>query len=60
MTGTPDRYHTLCAESFMAEVRSHVALEKHFQTCPECQKLFPNHCEVAAKIIEQSIQKEKT
>lgn len=58
---TPDRYHTLCAESFIAETHSHIALELHFQTCPECQRLLPDHCPVAQKIIEQSIEtKEKT
>lgn len=50
---SPHSYHTLCAESFIAEQQAHIELERHFETCPECKKIEPAICREALKIIDQ-------
>lgn len=51
-------YWQQCVESFLAETQAHIALEKHFRECPECEKLHPEVCEKAKEIIEQSTKPE--
>ena len=49
-------YHEQCVGEFLADQATCRELENHFKTCPECERLLPDHCQAAQKIIEQSVK----